>query len=117
MESFTDTLLWFWMPVLLLIMTIGVVVLFYIHRRNNKRHFFELNAKIDEAVQLSSLHSEKHFEKFKQGLQQLITELNQRVKANEQRTSAILNQLEEIQQFIRNPEEIEEETNPENKND
>jgi len=117
MESLIETINWIWLPVLLLLTTVGVIILFYIHRRNNKRHFFEIHAKIEDAVQLSHLHSEKNFEIFKQGLQQLIAELNQRVKANEQRTAIILNQLEEIQQFIHNQEDLEEESIPENNND
>ncbi len=111
-ENLLDNVIWFWLPVLISFVSIALIILFYIHRRNNKRHLFELQQKIEHLIHHPNHQEEKQFEVFKQGLQQLISELNQRVKNNEQRTLKILHQLEELQYYIHNQDENNEAIDP-----
>ncbi|MBU1581092.1 MAG: hypothetical protein KJ578_08085 [Bacteroidetes bacterium] len=104
-------LLSYWISIALIPFTIGLVAFFLIHRRNNKRHFKNIEEQFDEKLQQLALHNENQSTAFKQGIQKLINELNQRLTVHENRNIKILSQLEELQHILQNPDDdIETET-------
>lgn len=91
---------WF-LSIILLIGILLLVVVFWLHRRNNQRRFYETEDKIHAQAGLVAEQLDKQFDTFKQGLQQMMTDMSNRIAANEKRTHAILNAIEELNQAIR----------------
>ncbi|MDA3943771.1 MAG: hypothetical protein PF694_09565 [Bacteroidetes bacterium] len=104
-------LLLYWISIALIPSTIGLVAFFLIHRHNNKRHFKNIEEQFNEKLQQLALQNENQSTAFKQGIQKLINELNQRLTVHENRNIKILSQLEELQHILQNPDDdIETET-------
>ncbi len=95
-----DNLNWL-LPILLIIGILFLVVMFSLHRRNNQRRFYETEEKIHAQAGLVAEQLDKQFDTFKQGLQQMMTDMSNRITANEKRTNAILNAIEELNQSLR----------------
>jgi len=85
-----------------------MIILFFIHRRNNKKHLRILEEKLYDLPHTANQQN-KQFDTFKQGLQQLINDLSKRIKSNEHRLADIINQLDEMQSKISSTED---KTNP-----
>ena len=112
-SSFFDQINWF-LPVLLMMGVLLLIIMFWLHRRNNQRRFYETEEKIHAQSGLVAEQIDKQFDTFKQGLQQMMTDMSNRITANEKRTSAILNAIEELNQALRKEDTEDEEKEEEN---
>lgn len=94
-----EWLTWIVVAIAILI-TFTILLLFWLHRKNNRKRIAFLEEKMLEHDATVFQRTDEQMELFKKALQQHLSEIISRIQENETHTNKLVNQLDALQSFL-----------------
>jgi len=95
-----------------LIELVSIIVLFWVHRKNNLLRFIRLEEMIHEREMLVNQSNPEQADGFKKAIHLHLTEISERIKSNEVNMNKLMNELDALRASLVEEDEIHDESKP-----